>query len=311
MKKISTRALLIGIGVLAAIFVGSRFFRSQRLETNIRKDLVTLDTASVTEIRILPSKDRTNEVRLVRDGSHWKAKLGERTESANRTAVTGILGTLTDLRTLRMVSRKKDKWNEFKVGDSSTHVSVFKGARVVADLHVGKLGFVMANGSFGGVFTYVRLDGEDAVYTVDGYLEPSFNNAFTDWRDKTVLNIRKEDITSISLKYPLDSGFVVSKRDSVWHVGQQVISEPAISQFIQPFTSKYLSDFADDFKPTAPADVVITIDGKSGNLATVEAWKQSDAWILTSSLQKGIYFTSTRQGISDLLVGRRKLLINH
>src|SRR5258705_10752406 len=106
MKKISTKILLIGLVVLVAIFVASRFFRSPARESNLRKGLLTLDTATVSEVRILPSKDRTEEIRLTRDGKNWKVNKSTRTEPSDKSAINAILGVVANLQAQRLASRK-------------------------------------------------------------------------------------------------------------------------------------------------------------------------------------------------------------
>jgi hypothetical protein len=189
---------------------------------------------------------------------------------------------------------------------------VYAHGKKVADFHIGKLGLTPGSGGRmpGGTYTYVRLSDENEVYTVDGFLEPTFNNSFNEWRDKTLLKLNKDDIVKLSFNYPADSGFVATKRDSVWYVGNDLADPSKVDRVIQSFSSKYLTEFADGFTPKAAADAVIQVDGKSGNLVTLEGWKaENSEWVLSSSLQKGIYFSSKGSSvITDILIGRKKLL---
>ena len=137
MKKLSNKILLAGLVVLVGIFVASRFFRSPGLESNLRKDLLTLDTAKIDEIKILPSKERTEELRLVREGNLWKVIKGTRQEPASKSSVKNLLSSL-NMEAQQMVSRKKEKWEEFNVGNNSTHVTVFSEGNKRADFHVGR-----------------------------------------------------------------------------------------------------------------------------------------------------------------------------
>jgi hypothetical protein len=311
MKKISTKILLIGLAGLVAIFVVSRFFRSPARESNLRKELITLDTASVSEVRILPSKDQTEEMRLTRDGRNWKVTKGSRSEPSDRTAVKNILGVMANLQAQRLASRKKEKWEDFKVGKTSTHVTAYAQGKKIADFHVGKVGFTQGGGGmYGGSYTYVRLSDENEVYTVDGFLEPAFNTSFHEWRDKTFLKLNKEDIIKLSFTDPADSGFVASKRDSAWYIGNNLADPAKVDRAIQSFASKYLTEFADGFVPSSPANAVIQVDGKSGNLVTLEGWKgENGEWTLTTTLQKGVYFSSKGSTIvADILIGKKKLL---
>jgi len=311
MKKLSNKILLGGLIGLLALFAGLRLFRSPGLESNLRKELVQLDTATISEIRILPSKEHIEELSLRRQGNAWKVKRGNRIESVNKATLTSMLASLVSLNAQRMVSRKKEKWQDYNVGETSTHVSVYEDGNKVADFHVGKLGFVQNNeGGFGGAYTYVRLSDEVEVYAVEGFLESTFNNSFADFRDKTFLNLEKDAITKISYRYPLDSGFVVEKRDSIWFVGNERVDPSKVDNLLSQFSSKYLTEFVDGFLPSTPANVTIQVDGKSGSLVTIEIWKKDESeWIVNSLVQKGVYFsTKGSTVVTDLLIGRSKLV---
>jgi len=310
MKKLSNKILLTGLVVLVGIFAASRFFRSPGLESNLRKNLLTLDTAKIDEIKILPSKERTEELRLVREGNLWKVIKGTRQEPASKSSVKNLLSSL-NMEAQQMVSRKKEKWEEFNVGNNSTHVTVFNEGNKLADFHIGKLGFTQSSGGgFGGSYTYVRLSDEDQVYSVDGFLEPTFNSTFNDWRDKTLSKLNKEDVIKLSFNYPADSGFVVEKRDSVWYTAADKVDPSKIENLLNLLAAKYASEFAEDFTPTSLPTATLQIDGKVGNLLRIEAWKKDEAeWILSSSQQKGIYFSDKGSSATkDVFVGRKKML---
>jgi len=310
MKKLSNKILLIGLIVLIAAFAASRFFRSPGLESNLRKELLKLDTVAVDEIRILPAKERVEELKLRREGNNWKVSKAERKESANLASIKSVLGSLANMQAQRMTSRKREKWNDFNVGDNSTHVSVYQHGNKIADFHVGKLGFTQSSdGGFGGAYTYVRLSDEDEVYSVEGFLESTFNNSFNDLRDKTFLKLNKSEITKISFRYPADSSFVLEKRDSIWYAGTDKADPSKVENLLNQFSSKYLTEFVDGFTPTSQPQVILKADGQSGNLLTIEAWKRDETdWILTSSVQKGVYFSSQGSTIvGDVFLGKSKL----
>jgi len=311
MRRINNKILLIGFGILVAIFVAAHYLRSPALETNIRKELIKLDTAAIGEVHILPAKDPGAELKLIRVGKNWKVNKGTRTEASGIGPVKSLLGTLTNLQAQRVASRKKEKWGDFNVGETGTHVTVYQGGKLVADFHVGKVGFVRnSGGAFGGAYTYLRLSDENEVYTVDGFLESIFNNSFNDWRDKTFLKLNKTDITKLLFQYPLDSGFLAEKRDSVWFIGNEKTDPSKTENLLNAFSSKYLTEFVDGFTAAKPADCTVQVISKNGTLVTIQAWKTNDAeWVLISSYQKGIYFSNKGSNIiNEILVGKKRLL---
>jgi len=309
MKKLNTKILIIVLVVLVAVFALSRIFRSPGLESNLRKTLVSVDTAAVTEVKIQPARDRSSEIKLFKEGKTWNVVADKQKSVTDNNSVKAMLGQLLNLRTQRLASRKKEKWETYNVSDKGTHVTVYEGSKKVADFNCGRTGFIQNGaGSFGGAYTYVRLSDEDEVYTVEGFLESQFNRAYNDWRNKVFLRVNKDDITKLTFKYPADSGFVVSKKNSTWFVGNEKGDLNKIKNFFGQLTFKNLNDFADGFMVPGPAQFTLLIEGKNGMLATAEGWKNGDKWTLKSTEQNQVYFTTTDALLKDFWIGQKNLL---
>jgi hypothetical protein len=309
MKKLNTKILIIVLVVLAAIFALSRVFRQPGLESNLRKTLVSVDTTKVTEVRIQPSSNRTSEIKLFKEGKNWNVVADKQKSVTDLASVKSMLGQLLDLRTQRLASRKKEKWETYNVGDKGTHVTIYEGSKKVADLNIGKTGFVQnGNGRFGGAYTYVRLSDENEVYTVDGFLESQFNRSYNDWRNKAFLRLNRDDITKLTFKYPADSGFVVTKKDSVWYVGNEKADLNKTQNFLGQLAFKNLNDFADGFAEPGSAPFTLLIEGKNGMLASAEGWRDGDKWTMKSTEQSGVYFSATNSIVKDFWVGKKSFL---
>jgi hypothetical protein len=303
MKKINNKILIIGLAVLVGIFVISRLFRSPKLEGNIRKELVKLDTADISEIRMTTAGDQPKLIKLVREGGAWNAVQDDKPYPADKSAVNSLLVTISDLNAVRMVSRKKDKWETYNVGEKSTGVSVYTGGSVEAEFRVGKTGFNQTQGGqqFGGsqgieAYTYVRMSDEDEVYMVNGFLEATFNRSLKDWRDKSFLRVSSSDVTKVSFRYPADSSFVIEKKDSVWTVAGRPAANNKVDSYLREFSSRSETSFADDFDMSSQPTFTIQFDGAAGPIATVDAWKQDEAWFLRSSRQPGVVFLNNDAG---------------
>jgi hypothetical protein len=308
MKKLSTTTLLAGLAVLLVIFAASRYFRSATQENNLDKNFMSLDTASITEVRIQPPAGTLPAVRIVRHEKTWEVVNEIHHEATNPIAVRNMLAQVADFRVLRFASRKKEKWTEFKVDEKSTRVSIYHQDKMLADFYIGKLGFTPGAG-MGGAFTYVRKADENKVYTVEGFLEATFPQSFNDWRDKTLLKTDRNEISKIVFHYPLDSGFAIEKRDSSWYSGTDKIDLSKAQPLISAFSAKYMNEFVDGFSPPHSPDVVIDVQAGSRTLASIEAWKNGVDWVLTSSQHKGIYFASKGSAsVSDILVSKSKVV---
>lgn len=299
MKKFSNKTLIIILILLVSIFSLSRIFRSPKLEGNLIKELVSFDSAKVTEVRIQPTGGGS-ELKLLRVGNQWKVANDAQEAAAETGTVESMLGVVMHLPVQRMVTRKKEKWETYEVTDNSTRVTVFSGNDKQADFRIGKNGFAQG----GGAFTYVRLNGENEVYATNGYFGSYFNKSFNDWRNKTFLQLNKEEVTKIEFVYP-DSSYVLEKKDSAWYIGNSLADESKVTQYLNKIGYKTIAEFEDGFVPSASAALTLQIVGSAGVLATAQAWQKNDEdWVLSSSNQDGVYFVTKKSDvIKDLFVG--------
>lgn len=305
MKKLNNTWLIAALAVLVGAFVVSRFFRAPALESNLRQQLVELDTAAITQVRMQLAAGG-EEVSLQREGVNWKVTQGSRSAFADRSSVNAALAALSTLKPLRMVSRKKDKWNDFQVGAGGTQVAVYAGDRQESNLHIGKTNFVQnQQGGFGGAYTYVRAGDDDEVYAVDGFLESTFNRPYADWRNKNFLRVSRDAVSKITFSYPADSSFVLEKKDSVWTVNGQPAAGAQVDIFLGHLAYKNLNTFADDFQPAGSAPVVIKVEARGGPLETIEGWPLPEGqWALRSSQQPAIFRSEGSTAVQDLLRGQ-------
>ncbi|MGE0588075.1 MAG: DUF4340 domain-containing protein [Cyclobacteriaceae bacterium] len=305
MKRFSNKILIIVLVALVAIFALSRIFRSPKLESNLRKELVKLDTAAVTEVRINREAEGGGEVKLKRDGNTWKVSIDSKEAEAGAGAVKSMLGVMKDLQAQRMVARKKEKWDTYQVGESSTRVTAYNGSEKLADFRVGKTGFSQGQGrGQGSAYTYLRLTDEDEVYSSEGFITSHFNRSFDDWRNQIFLKINRDEVTKIEFNYP-DSSFVLEKKDSLWFVGGTPAVETKVNQYFSKVRFKTIGEFQDDFVQPGNATLQIQIIG-AGPLATAQAWAMGEEnWVLTSTAQQGVYFKGKSSGVlKDIFVGK-------
>jgi len=297
MKSLNNKTLIIILVALAGVFVLVRVFRTPALERNMRKELVSVDTAKVDQIKLWVAGEE-QELIFKKENSRWGLEKAGTKYNIEQGSATGMLGYLAKMVPQKVVTRKKDKWNDYQVGDTSTHVQAMIGKDVVADLYIGRIGFNQnpaqmqqqspyGNG-FAGAYTFVRLGDEDEVYTVDGFLESTFSRSLNDWRDKSLLRLKKDMITKLTFVYP-DSGFVLQKNDKKWMIADQPADSNKVKTYLGSLEYKNASSFADGFNPNRNPDISLNIDGVEGPIATLQAWKREEAdWVLMTSRQPGV-----------------------
>lgn len=316
MKKLNNKTLIFILVALIGVFVVVRILRAPTQQSNMPKELVTLDTAIITKLKLLP-KEAGGDITFTRKGNQWALSQNDKPFNMEPGAVKSLLSQLAKLVPQKMVTRKKEKWNDYQVGDSTTRVQAFAEGDLVADLFIGRIGFnqnpaqmqqQQFGSGFGGAFTYVRLADDEAVYTVDGFLESSFNRSLNDFRDRTFIRLKKEDITKITFHYP-DSAFLLERSNNGWWIGSQQADSLKVNNYLNGLNFKNASSFADGFSTAAPATLNITIEKMGVTLAILQAWKREQDWALQSSIQPGVYFSSEGSALLQTVFERKENLL--
>jgi len=293
MKNASNWKLIGVLAVLAGVFLVVKLFRSPLRETNIPQQLTTVDTTAVTEIIILPARQPGTEIHLQRSGKIWKLAAGEKSGHLEQGAGPTALASLMNLHPDQIVSRRRAKWNDFNVGDSTgTRVRILAGEDVMADLWIGRTEFKPSatGGMFeGGGSTYVRVQGEEEVYAVPAFLDGQFNRPFDDWRDKTFTRIKRDSIDRIAFQYPADSSFVLERRGG-WFMGSSPADSSRVAAYLNGLEYKNVNSFAKE-SIQGDAPVKIEFQKRSRTVATLEAWPSGSSWTIHSSYQPDTYFT--------------------
>lgn len=306
MKKVNPWILALIFLSLVLVFQAIRIFRSPRLESNLPRAVVEIDTARVTDLLITPAKGNREAVRMTRSGG-WKLMKGEQTLRLEQGAAVNALRMLTSLKPERLATKRKEKWDEFSVGDSTgTRVQVMAGTSTLADLVIGRSGFGQsASGSYGGPgFTYVRVTDEPEVFAVGGFLDAQFNRALDDWRDKSFLRVSKDSVSRIRFSYP-DSSFVIDKQSGKWMISSALADSTAILSYLGGMAYKNASAFAPNAPAGAPGITVIFEKG-SKTFATVEAWPEGVDWTVRSSHQPETFFRFDAAAVRDFFAGRKR-----
>ncbi len=308
MKKINPWKLAVVFLGLVVVFLALKKFRSPRLEGNLPSSLTQVDTAAVTEVIITPAKSPNQAVRLVKSGG-WKLMDGDKNLRLEQGAGSNAVRMLMSMRPERMVSKRKDKWDEYLVGDSTgTRVQVKIDDDVEADLVIGRSEFGQtATGSYGAPFTYVRKFDEPEVYTVSGFFDAQYNRVLNDWRDKSFTRIKKDSVTRVSFHYPADSSFVVERRNNKWMIGNDLADSARWNTFLSGLEYRNANLFA-PIAPAGVAPVSIQLERNGKPLGTLEAWPGEGNWAARSSHQPETFFSLDDATRRDVFVGRSRFV---
>lgn len=309
MKKIDPWKLAVILLSLVLVFIAVRKFRSPRLESNLPAVLVELDTAKITEIVITPAKDRRQPVRLTRSGG-WKLMKDGQVLRLEQGSAANLLRVLTALKPERMASKRKEKWDEFQVGDSTgTRVEVMEGTSVEADVIIGRSGFGQTpTQAYGGpAFTYVRLQDETEVYAIGGFLDAQFNRVVDDWRDKSFMRLKRDSITRVTFRYPADSSFVLEKINGKWTSAGALVDSMEVRSFLSGMEYRNATAFA-SLVPVGTPSISVTLEKGSTFLGTIEGWPSEGSWAVRTSHQPETFFSLDAAARKDVFVSRTRFV---
>jgi hypothetical protein len=234
--------LVVVIALIAVVLVQRR--QQQEFVASEPVASVSLEPGRVSRLQIQRPGEPLVEFERVGGGWHMRQPFDYQ---AQEQAVQSLLTVLEDLELQDVVSSNPDNQGLFEVDSTGTLVQAWDGDKQVMDLVVGKATPDYAH-------TYVRREGQDEVYRAVGMLTYNFNKKPDDWRDKTILNVNRDDIRRVELRYPKDDvDVVLARQDSVWTVSV-------------------------DGKDAAPADsmTVATLLGAASHLNTVSFAAESD-----------------------------------
>jgi hypothetical protein len=303
MKNINNKILIITFAALAVLFVLAKMFRSPERSSNFDTSLFEVDTLRITEIRVLPPKDTMIETRLIRTSSQWNAVRKDITAAVAPNKIKGLLTSIKNLKPERIVSRKKEKWDEYELNDSvATSLNIFASDNKLLDLKIGK-----ATGNS----TYVRRANGVEIYALEGNLQSSLNVPFKEWRNQTFTRLTKNTINKIEFHYQADSSFTVEEKNKKWMIGDIPADSAKVDAYLSKIAHQDLDSFSDRFSPTAQPDVTVVLKASANQEFFIKGWKHSSGqWILNSTSQPKVYFSDTGGKANDLFLGRKQFQIS-
>jgi len=186
--------LLVYLGVLSIVLIYIFFveFKYKQAESERKEKtsrLLQLDKDSLTEIKIVGSKDQPIQIRKG-DSNSWRVVSPIDTNADTR-AVEGLITSSASAQPEKIVLEKDADWNLYGLEKPSSVVS-FSANGKTAEMSFGALN--PSKSSY-----YLRVQGDPRLFLVADTLEKSLNKSLFDVRDKAVVKFSPEDITAIDI----------------------------------------------------------------------------------------------------------------
>ena len=301
----NNKTLLYIFGALLVLFLGSKLF-SKKKDRSFEAEIVTIDTATVNQIKLYPKADEGKEITFTRSGNQWTGKQDDIEVIVTRQGISGLLGNMVNIPITRAVTKSPEKWVDYEVDEQNgTRVVAYEGNKVLGDFIIGRFNFDQMTRS---ATSYIRNNGEDVVYAVDGFLGMSFNRGFDSFRDKDLLKTQKEDINQINITSNSLGNLQIQKSANGWVLdGSNPLDSTAVATWINGMSFASGAEFVDGFSPTSPIHTMQVLANNQAVPVTITAFpgdSEEKPFVIHSSENNVAYFASDSSGVYDKFFGQ-------
>jgi hypothetical protein len=288
--------ILLGLGI---VYVLTQLFNSKK-ERSFDSQFLKLDTALVNKIVLHSASDDHKELILEKSNGDWWASQGGKKVQAETGSVDGIIKELSLINVKTILTESKVRHKEYEIEDEKgSRVEVYAGTKKLADFFVGKFGF---NPQGNSMVSYLRKAGENKVFGVDGFQSMTFNQQFSNFRNKTITKLNTTDISSVSIQSN-GTAHSLSKQGSTWSLDQKPVADSnAVQNYLNGLQALSGSDLIDQFQPAAPLH---TAQIDANTKIDINIYASGDSlkpFIIHSSANKEVYFKEDSNGVFNSLI---------
>ncbi len=278
------------IFILLLVIVALMYFtNSGKHERSFRANLVNIDTSKATQITIYPKSHKNEPVELTKESGNWKVRISNnKYVRVPGEKIKNLFRQIIAIKPKRLASREKKQWHSLEVDSTGSRVVINEGSKKSLDIIIGKFSFHQPRS----MSTFVRLNNDNDVYEVDGFLAMTFNTKADNFRDGTVIKGNTAEWNKLVFNYPADSSFQIVKVNGKWSADNFKIDSAETAQYLTKLSRISSTQFLDDVDTTKLNNPVysLTISSENGKPITVSAYMNTKRIIVTSSLNPGTYF---------------------
>jgi len=292
-KSNTTLWIVFAVLLIAVILIFSS--ESTKKERSFRKEIVTIDTSSITSISLYPKSKNGQEVKLLLDGDNWKVS-GENTQtySVPQNKIDNLINQLLAIKPKRVASKSKSKWREYQVDSAATRVVVNEDGSEALDLIIGKFAFQQPRS----MSTFVRLNDENEVYEVDGFLDMTFNKDVNSFRNETIVKSDKNNWQKLTFFYTEGESFELIKVENSWMLEGSATdsakTEKAMNSLARLTNTSFVDKSPDEILPQQTSKMVIEV--ADSDPIEIIGYKNATKYIVHSSQNPENYFDGNSIG---------------
>lgn len=223
MNKKQLLTLCILFLAIASLAIFQRYVDGNTYTPKTEK-MVSFSTGMIDKI-ILTSADK-EKITLTKTGNVWEITT-PLTAKADNKKISDLLTLTKDIELTNVVSTNKDKYAQFQVNETGTHVELFQNNEKKLGFFVGKIAEDYAH-------SYLRKDTEEKTYLAKGLLQSTFGAPLLSLRDTSITKLSSEDLQEIIVKTPTKKS-TLSKKEGKWiHDGKKDLTDENIKNILTP-----------------------------------------------------------------------------
>jgi hypothetical protein len=307
-NNLSIKTLVYIFLALAVAVAAFLLYDSNKGESSFSNNIISVDTAKITSISIFPKSFNHKEVKIFKEGSAWKVNLANgKKVVVPSDKVQEVLIQFSSIKPLSVAAQSADKWKEFSVDTSGTHVKVFEGNKNTLDMIIGKFTYQQPRS----MTTYVRISGDDNVYLVNGFLDFTFNHNADYFRNDNVIKDNYANWNKLTFTYPADSSFQLTKVNGSWLIKGKEADSAKVFNYLTSVSNITIPNFIDNPNQIllTNSKYTLTIQSSEIGAIVVSAFADSTSIAITSSQHKDTYFDGKKADAwKRIFIGKSSLL---
>lgn len=275
---------------------------------SFKTDLIRIDTAQV-DIIMIDHKGEAEMILQRNTTTQWIATKETVMTTANREAINSFLNNIQLIKTESIAAKEKEKWRKYAVDEANgTRIKIYAGSQLLEDFIVGRFNL---NEETSKGLSYVRISDGEEVYAIEGLLSQRLGQGFNAYRNKDLIKIVEEDITSLALASVDGAVKTFSKLNNVWINNDSIVIDSIeISHYLSGIQHIMGSNFVDDIEPTTYSmpkykTLVVTSNNKPQPV-TITCYRDEARilpYIIQSSQNEEAYFGSKESDLFQKIFG--------
>lgn len=277
------RNLLIVLLLLVAVLVGKDYLPQESTEKDAFVESIS-DVKS-QDVSALTVSEGGEGLSLVKEGANWK--VGR--YAADMEQINNMLEAILEPVSVELVSETDQRHEALSVAENATTLRISTTDNEL-------LVYVGATTISG---RYVRLEGQDLVYLVNGLNVSMFSTDMADWVDKTIISVDEKAVSRITITQPLGT-IILEQREGEWYEeGSDVVLDrtgfSAMLNTLNSFVTQGLFDNESEDKSlyTQKVEVGVVIERNGLDPVELSFFRGEDDALVTSSEREGQYVISS------------------